>query len=537
MSDEPDKYVDCLGILEIRTDVDYGYEEYSEEPLDMLDYQEKQKRRKRSLGFDEYFCKKDYETTVQKHFFCLVCDCAIKHVDTLHAHVNGNKHVRKALLKKRQELGLPQEPPQKPPNKTKKKDPPRPRKELMKIPLVERLRSESAMGLAALGLMYIHEYINPENTEDSRRYTCELEGCKKAWGDSDDMYNHLVGHKMLHNKNYLVHHRMQEHVAHYKRDELTKACNDCDKEERGPLLEKERDYSQINRHWNESKFYWELVQRPVDWSASKEEHGIAPTSKNKNIVGKGANLEPLGERRKPTFGKRDYSHMEPVCPTSNGPSNHRDIAAQDEDIEKPLRKMENLLDFLDANTNKLTKANKESSAKVVHALLSILEKQYNKNDISPDHQRRIDRLKLKTIPSAGINEANRGDLHKKSNSSKIPNCDINSNQLLQNHYGNMISTSQSPSVQDSMEFEDFKDHVIKYVMKVMKSEVEVETFGRQNFNRFSNQWAKEIFSAEIKRWRHENLDPKAISLHERMKEKISNHVLGQLLQMINTPGI
>merc|ERR1712141_853916 len=218
----------------------------------------------------------------------------------------------------------------------------------------------------------------------------------------------------------------------------TKACNDCDKEERGPLLEKERDYSQINRHWNESKFYWELVQRPVDWSASKEEHGIAPTSKNKNIVGKGANLEPLGERRKPTFGKRDYSHLDPVGPTSNGPSNHRETATQDEDIEKPLRKMENLLDFLVANTNKLTKANKESTVKVVHALLSILEKQFNKNDISPDHQRRIDRLKLKTIPSAGTYEANWGDLHNKSNSSKIPNCDINSNQLLQNHYGKMI---------------------------------------------------------------------------------------------------
>merc|ERR1719273_23689 len=72
---------------------------------------------------------------------------------------------------------------------------------------------------------------------------------------------------------------------------------------------------------------------------------------------------------------------------------------------------------------------------------------------------------------------------------------------------------------------------------VMKSKFGVETFGRKNFNRFSNQWACEIYSAEIKRWRHENLDPKAISLHERMKDQIEKYVTGQLLQIVNTPGI
>jgi ribosomal protein S15P/S13E len=34
-------------------------------------------------------------------------------------------------------------------------------------------------------------------------YTCSLEGCKSAWGDAEEMYNHLVGNKMKHNKNYL----------------------------------------------------------------------------------------------------------------------------------------------------------------------------------------------------------------------------------------------------------------------------------------------------------------------------------------------
>ena len=110
---------------------------------------------------------------------------------------------------------MPKDPPHQPQTKTKKKEVQRPRRELIRIPLMDRLREDSALGLPALGLQFINEWINPRNPEAPRRYTCDLEGCKSAWGDSVDMYLHLVGKSMLHNKNYLIYHLGQEKVYQF----------------------------------------------------------------------------------------------------------------------------------------------------------------------------------------------------------------------------------------------------------------------------------------------------------------------------------
>jgi len=202
------KYVDNLGIIEIRVSSDDPT--FDEEPKDMFEWQ--QAARQPDLGFHEKFCQKDKTTTIQKYFHCLVCDCPLKSVVSLENHVNGEKHVRKSLQKKRQEYGMPKDPPHQPQTKSKKKEAHRPRRELIRIPIMERLREESALGLPALGLQYIHEWINPRNSDAPRRYTCVLEGCKSAWGDSEDMYRHLVGKSMLHNKNYLIYHLGNEQV-------------------------------------------------------------------------------------------------------------------------------------------------------------------------------------------------------------------------------------------------------------------------------------------------------------------------------------
>ena len=65
------------------------------------------------------------------------------------------------------------------------------------LSLVERLKE---CGEPAIGLEYITEYINPRNEKDHRMYTCSLEGCKSAWGTSDDIYNHVI--KPKHHKNF-----------------------------------------------------------------------------------------------------------------------------------------------------------------------------------------------------------------------------------------------------------------------------------------------------------------------------------------------
>ena len=51
-----------------------------------------------------------------------------------------------------------------------------------------------------IGLEYITEYTNPRKVSDHPMYTCSLEGCKSAWGTSDDIFNHCI--KPKHHKNF-----------------------------------------------------------------------------------------------------------------------------------------------------------------------------------------------------------------------------------------------------------------------------------------------------------------------------------------------
>ena len=54
--------------------------------------------------------------------------------------------------------------------------------------------------LVPIGLEYITEYTNPRKVSDHPMYTCSLEGCKSAWGTSDDIFNHCI--KPKHHKNF-----------------------------------------------------------------------------------------------------------------------------------------------------------------------------------------------------------------------------------------------------------------------------------------------------------------------------------------------
>ena len=49
-------------------------------------------------------------------------------------------------------------------------------------------------------------------------YTCSLQGCKSAWGESDSMVNHLRGNKLKHNKNYITYHMNDPQGASLTKD-------------------------------------------------------------------------------------------------------------------------------------------------------------------------------------------------------------------------------------------------------------------------------------------------------------------------------
>ena len=50
------------------------------------------------------------ETGEQALFFCLVCDCELKSIIPLKSHVEGAKHIRKAMAYKQRTLGCEPEP-------------------------------------------------------------------------------------------------------------------------------------------------------------------------------------------------------------------------------------------------------------------------------------------------------------------------------------------------------------------------------------------------------------------------------------------
>ena len=106
-------------------------------------------------------------------------------------------------------------------------------------------------------------------------------------------------------------------VSHFKKDEVTNACNEQDKIERGFHLERERDYSQIKRHMD-LEMYTELVNRPLDWSEKKTKHGIQLKGDRKREAScNGANTEPLGKRHRRSspslgFGGRDNPNNIPL---------------------------------------------------------------------------------------------------------------------------------------------------------------------------------------------------------------------------------
>ena len=74
-------------------------------------------------------------------------------------------------------------------------------------------------------------------------YTCSLEGCKSAWGTSDDMFNHVKN--VSHQRNYFKKlHQDDDRIMGLTKDKILKMAVDYEEEEGGPG---ERDYALITR--------------------------------------------------------------------------------------------------------------------------------------------------------------------------------------------------------------------------------------------------------------------------------------------------
>ena len=131
-------YVEMEGIMEVR-DISEDYDHISTTEA-VYNFQ------KRVSNIPEDFFLKSKQTTVQKFIYCLVCNCDLKNIKPLIDHVSGKKHIKKALKKKRDVLGLELDPPNAPRKTSEKRE--RPLVDVGKT-LEERLRKswEPAIGL------------------------------------------------------------------------------------------------------------------------------------------------------------------------------------------------------------------------------------------------------------------------------------------------------------------------------------------------------------------------------------------------------
>ena len=117
-------------------------------------------------------------------------------------------------------------------------------------------------------------------------YTCKLEGCKSAWGTSDDIFNHVKNAK--HQRNFFKKLYPDDgRILGMPKDQLLIKSAEYEEEEGGS---EERDYSLINKVEDHDQ-YQELRDRPDDWSEKKAQLGLVGVRCN-------SNMEPLGARKR-----------------------------------------------------------------------------------------------------------------------------------------------------------------------------------------------------------------------------------------------
>ena len=300
---DPDRgiYVEMPGVMEIRYISDYtDYPPEDNEdmyckshmcthrqemlicPFLYLDFQA------RVPEIPENFCRKDRNTSEQAMFYCIMCNCDLKNIRPLRDHVKGRDHIRKALEYKRSVLNLPKLPQNAPRQKEKKKE--RPVVDIG-LRLQERLEEDGP----AIGLEWITEFMNPKDARDHPLYTCSLEGCKSAWGNSDDMFYHVLNSK--HQRNYLKKLAPEDdRIAGHTKDVILQLAIQLE-EERGGAEERNYEDMKVEMRFRE---YIELRDRPDNWSEKKAQLGLIGGAAN-------SNFEPLGKRRRRSLEESQFS--------------------------------------------------------------------------------------------------------------------------------------------------------------------------------------------------------------------------------------
>ena len=119
------------------------------------------------------------------------------------------------------------------------------------------------------GFSYLTEYISPSRPRSYRVYSCSLEGCKSAWGTSNDMFHHLLGKNTKHHRNFLANHCHETAAMGLTKNEVARRVLQRVEEDPGAM---DADIRNMRVVQDERK-YEELRDRPTGWSEDKARTG------------------------------------------------------------------------------------------------------------------------------------------------------------------------------------------------------------------------------------------------------------------------
>jgi len=328
-------YVEMAGVMEVRVVDEDGT------VMERQDFEEFQAQNK-SIRSD--FCHKDMSTGFQRLFFCLVCNCDLKHIVPLKSHVEGNKHIRKALAFKQRTYGHEPEPVNQP---KKIKIQAEKKKVDVSEGIKERLLSHEG---PIVGLEFVEEFVKPGDTP---YYSCILNGCKSAWGNSDDMFNHIKNYK--HIRNFFAHlHPDDDRINKFNKNELTKKAMEYTQRHE-TLLAEDRDYDSIAVCRDRAR-YKEISTRSKDWSEKKEKlkkNGSAGSS----FAGGGSNNPnniPLGYKDRGIYNEAKWKDFKELTSMEEAKSNSREekrntLRIYEEHLRAPKRDINILIKEIENN--------------------------------------------------------------------------------------------------------------------------------------------------------------------------------------------
>jgi len=300
-----------------------------------------------------------------------------------------------------------------------------------------------------------------------------------------------------------------------------------------------------------------LVNRPMDWSEKKEKHGIMPKNDFKKGAGKGANLEPLGQKRK-SFGSKDNPNLVLLGdnPQRSGPSS---AWKQEAEIENKVafQKFENLCQSIESliekkpQTLEIATEKLEKPHRVAKSLTSLLKQKEFGHEFGYDLEKCITRSKRIRDDIRYIEEENmkksrnvNNTMKKEKGRSNSPNdgkseriCRETSTHSPDSGYNGDNGFMQRSDHQIKSEYgnhnqisspdatlRNFYDSIQIFVLKTLKNYRDAGIIPAEWVNDKTKPISTKIYEVEVTNWQQQGEPLHTIDLTSAMKENMMKYI-------------